>query len=197
MTARTERPRAAVPTTTRTRVWSCAVLVALLLATTACGTDQPSSVTWRNITFELPEAWYLLEQTEDRLSIGNAPSMAADADARTGFAGDVVAMHLTHEPRTLPDDWRRFVEEQDATLETDDRLTLDGEVPATRLIYSYRTADVPTREMVVVIPSREIVALALPIPAPGADDAPEVFLEHIEDFLGVLESARIGPPVQE
>jgi len=47
----------------------------------------------------------------------------------------------------------------------------------------------------VVIPSRAIVLLAQPVPAPGDEDAPEVFLEYLEDFLGVLESAEFGAPV--
>lgn len=180
------------------------VLVALLvLASTlvACGDDdRPDAVSWRNVTLDLPQDWYLVEETDDRLSIANEPlQLGGDGgeDEIEPPAGDVVGMFLTYEPGTSPDDWRRFVEQQDAELETDDRLELDGEVPATRLVYSYTTGGVPTREMVVVIPSRSIVVLSMPVPGPDDEDAPEVFLEHIETFLSVLESAEFGAPVED
>lgn len=171
------------------------VLAVLVLA--ACGSsDQPGSVSWRNISVDLPNDWYLVEEAEDRLSIANHPlDPAGDESGDAGPDGDVVAMYFTYEPGSTPDDWRRFVDEQGATLETDDQLTLDGEVPATRLVYQYETNGVPTREMVVVVPSREVVALALPIPAAGDHTAPEAFLEHIETFLDVLDDLRFGAPV--
>lgn len=179
--------------------WIRRLLVVLLVAVAVagCGGDQPGSVTWRDITFEPPDEWYLIEQTDDRLSIANQ-RQAGEGDEATPPDGDLVAMHFTYEPSTLPDDWRRFVEQQDATLETDDRLTLDGEVPATRLVFSHvSSGGVPTREMVVVIPSRGIVVLALPVPPPGAQDAPEVFLRHVEDFLGVFDTVRFSAPIEE
>jgi hypothetical protein len=49
--------------------------------------------------------------------------------------------------------------------------------------------------MVVVIPSRSIVLLAQPVPGPGDEDAPDVFLAYLEDFLEVLETAEFGAPV--
>lgn len=176
-----------------------AVLVVAALLLVACGDDgnQPSAVSWRNVEIEVPDGWYVFEEAEDRLSISNQDiGYGEDPDvARERPEGDTVAMFFTYEPRTVPDDWRRFVDQQGATLESDEQVVLDGEVPATRLVYSFVTDGVPTREMVVVIPSRGIVLLAQPVPEPGDEDAPEVFLAYIDDFLGVLESAEFGAPV--
>jgi hypothetical protein len=174
-------------------------LLVLAVAAGGCGPDnQPSSVSWRNVEVRLPEGWYVFEQTADRLSISNQ-DLGARPDGSAGDQpdGDVVAMFFTYEPDTLPRDWRRYVEEQDATLEADDRLVLDGDVPATRLVFSYVTNDIPTREMVAVIPSRAIVVLAQPVPGPGDTDAPEVFLRYIETFVEVLEQAEFGAPLLE
>jgi hypothetical protein len=171
------------------------VLLALLV--TACGPgNQPSAVEWRNVTVRLPDDWYVFEQADTRLSISNqdiGPDAAHGGVA--AFDEPVVAMFFTYEPNTLPDDWRRYVEEQDATLESDDQLVLNGEVPATRLVFSYETDGIPLREMVAVIPSRAIVVLAQPVPGPGDTDAPDVFLEYVETFVTVLEDASFGAPV--
>lgn len=164
------------------------LLLALLLV--ACGDgNQPSSVRWRNIAVPVPDGWYVVEETPTRLSLASHDL----GDPEAELEGDVLAMYFTYEPGTAPDDWRRFVEQQDATLETDDRLALAGEVPATRLLFSHTTLGVPTREMVVLIPSRSVVVLAQPVPQPGSD-APEVFLRHVETFLDVLTGASFGAP---
>jgi hypothetical protein len=172
-------------------------LVALALIVSACGEDnQPSAVEWRNVTVRLPDDWYVFEEAETRLSISNqdiGPDVARDEQPD----GDepVVAMFFTYEPNTLPDDWRAYVDQQDGTLEVDDRFVLDGEVPATRLVFSYVTDDVPLREMVVVIPSRGIVVLSQPVPAPGDTSGPDVFLDYVETFVEVLEEASFGAPL--
>jgi hypothetical protein len=184
--ARTRRPRGA---------W-LVVLLALAVFATACGEDrQPSSVTWRNVTFQVPEGWYVTEQADTRLSLSNQ-DIGPDTDTSgPPPEGDVVAMNLTYDPQTGPDDIRRFVQEQGATLESDESLVLDGEVPATQVVFEFETNGIPTREMYVVVPSRAIVLLAQPVPSPGDTDAPEVFLRHIETFREVLETARFGAPV--
>lgn len=204
MTGRASGPEVdalrAGPTDARPRVRprraAALILVVLALALAACGEDrQPSSVTWRNVTFQVPDGWYVTEQAETRLSLSNhdiGPDTDRDAPPPEG---DVVAMNLTYDPQTGPADIRRFVEEQDATLEGDEALVLDGEVPATQIVYAFETNGIPTREMYVVVPSRAIVLLAQPVPSPGDTDAPEVFLRHIETFLEVLETARFGAPV--
>lgn len=167
------------------------LLVAVVLA--ACG-RQPSDVTWRNIDVDLPDGWYVFEQTDDLLSISNV-DLAAYAEEGEVPDEDVVAMFFSHEPDALPDQWRRLIEERGATLETDDRLELDREVPATRLIFTDTSVGVSTREMVVLIPSRQVVVLAQPVPRPGQRGAPELFLEHVGTFLDVLHTARLGRPM--
>jgi hypothetical protein len=171
------------------------ILLAALLGACSPG-NQPGSVAWRNVTIQLPDGWYVFEEADTRLSISNE-DIGPEA-LRGGvpeFDQPVVAMFFTYEPNTLPDDWRRYVDQQDATLESDDQIVLEGEVPATRLIFSYETDGVPLREMVAVIPSRSIVVLAQPVPAAGATDGPEVFLQYVETFLEVLENARFGAPL--
>jgi hypothetical protein len=177
-----------------------AVPLTLGLLLVACGGGQPSSVTWRNVTLPVPEGWYVFEQEETRLSLSNADIGVGETpgEPREQPEGDVVAMHFTFEPRTQPADVREHLAEQDATIESDQQILLgEDEVPATQLVYSYETGGTPTREMVVVIASRAIVLLAIPVPLPGDEDAPEVFLEHIDTFLEVLEGAEFGSPILE
>jgi hypothetical protein len=49
--------------------------------------------------------------------------------------------------------------------------------------------------MVVLIPSRGIEILAQPVPDPGDTDGPDVFLEHVDTFVEVVDGARFGAPV--
>ena len=174
---------------------------ALLLA--ACG-GQPSAVEWRNVTVPVPDGWYVVEEAATHLSLSNtdlAPGEvfggpAPGDEAQGADEREIVGMFFTYEPTTLPGDWLQYVEDQGATLESNDQIWLDDdEVPATRIVFSYESAGIPTREMVVVIPSRGIVVLNQPIPAPGDEDAPEVFLRHVDTFVEVLRSSSFGAPV--
>ena len=176
------------------RPFLVAVVLAALLA--ACGGD-PGSVTWRDLTLELPEGWTVFEEADTRLSISNV-ALGPGEDGEPGEVpeGDAVAMFFTHEPSTAPGDWRTYVEEQDATLESDEAIEID-EVPATRLVFSYETAGIPTREMVVVIPARQIVVLAQPVTAPGETDGPDIFLEYVDTFLEILHTIDWGAPVSD
>lgn len=184
----------------RRATWLVALcLGVLVLVLSACSSDQPSSVAWRNAELELPDGWYLFEEEEDRLSISNQDIGVGDVVGTPADRpdGDVVAMFFTYEPETLPDDWRELLARLEAEIETDASLVLQGDVPATQLIYRYETEGVVTREMVVVIPSRSIVLLAQPVPAPGDDDVSDVFLAYLDEMMGVLESATFGAPVLE
>ena len=168
------------------------LLVALALLLVACGGD-PSSVTWRNVTFEVPEGWHVFEETDTRLSLLNQPFSPEVIRSPDDVPGeDVVAIFFTDEPATVPDDWRRYTEQQDATLEEDEAIILGDGVPAPRFVFDYATGGIPLREMVVVIPSRHIVALAQPVPRLGQQDGPEVFLEHRGSFEEILKSAEFG-----
>jgi hypothetical protein len=179
------------------RALSAGLLLVVAATTLGCSEgNQPSAVEWRNVTLQLPDGWYLFEEADTRLSISNRDiGPEAMREGAPDSDEPVVAMFFTYEPTALPDDWRRYVEEQDATLEVDDRLELDGEVPATRLVFSYVTDGVPLREMVVVIPSRSIVVLSQPVPAAGDTSGPDVFLAYVETFMQVLEDASFGAPV--
>jgi hypothetical protein len=168
----------------------------MLLAACGGNDDQPSSASWRNVDVDLPDGWYLVEDEETRFTIASHDLHEVDEDGvPVAWEGDVVAMFFTYEPGTVPDDWRGFVQQQGGELETDRSMVLGEDTPATQLVFSYETNGIPTREMVVVIPSRHIVVLSQPVPGPGDTDGPEVFLEHIDLFLDVLESARFGSPV--
>lgn len=176
---------------------SWAGLLLLVLALTGCAAgNQPSSVTWRNVELQLPDGWYLLEDTEERLRIANrdlpddllatlpatgevtgAPAQDPGAPGRASGGGtqapdgtadpaaayrDAVVMTFTHEPGTLPDDWRAWVEAAGGTIESDLPIVLEGDVPATRLVYRRELGDTSTRELLVAIPSRSIVLVAGP-----------------------------------
>lgn len=183
------------------RARQLAVVLLVCLGVVACGGDpdpQPDVIEWRNITMDVPDGWWLIERSDTHLTLSNA-NLAVEREADEPFdppEEGVVRLALTFEPGTQPDDWRRFVEQQDATLESDARLTLGERTPATQLLFSYTTNNIATREMVVLIPSRQVVALAQPVPGPDGN-APEIFLDHIETFLEVLETAEFGPPVLE
>ena len=183
----------------RRGVWLAVSFGMLTLVLSACGSGQPSAVTWRNVELELPDGWYLFEEEEDRLSISNQDIGIGDVVGTPTERpeGDIVAMFFTYEPETLPDDWRELLDRLEAEIETDSSLVLQGDVPATQLIYRYETEGVITREMVVVIPSRSIVLLAQPVPGPGDDDVSDVFLTYLDQMMGVLESASFGAPVLE
>ena len=174
-----------------------ATVLASMLVLAGCGGD-PSSVTWRNITFDVPDGWYVFEETETRLSLSNAdigPEAIRSADDVP--EEDVVAIFFTYERGATPDDWRRYTEQQEATLEVDEAIQLGDGVPATRLVFDYVTGDIPLREMVVVIPSRRVVALAQPVPRLGQQEGPEVFLDYRDTFDEILESATFGPPITD
>jgi len=180
----------------RLRYLSFVLLIALFLV--ACGGGQPSEVTWRNITFQVPEGWYVFEEADTRLSLANAdigPEAIRSADDIPDQ--DVVAIFFTFEPSTVPADWRAYAQAQEAAVEIDESIQLGDGVPATRIQFDYVTGGIPLREMVVVIPSRGVVALAQPVPGPGQQDGPEVFLEYRAVFDEILESARFGPPLMD
>ncbi|MFA9429676.1 hypothetical protein [Egicoccus sp. AB-alg2] len=173
-----------------------ALVAALAFVVVGCGGEdlQPSSVEWRNVSLDVPDGWYVYERADTHLSMANANLRPGEDEEFVAPEEGVVSMAFTYDPGQSPDDWRRFVEEQDATLESDTRVTLDDEVPATQIVFSYVTNGVPTREMVTLIPSRAIVVLSQPVPGPGDDDAPEVFLDNVDTFRSVLESAEFGQP---
>lgn len=182
---------------TRSRASLVVLTVLLAFGLTACG-GQPANVEWRNVDVPVPDGWYVVEESATHLSLSNVDLGPAEVLGAPGEErdGDVVAMYFTYEPGTLPRDWLELIDAQGATLESDDELLFDdGNVPARRIVFSSESEGIPTREMVVLIPSRWIVVLSLPIPAPGDTDAPEAFLRSIDTFLEVLDTADYGAPL--
>lgn len=164
--------------------------VAVLLA--ACSQDSGARASWRGLEVSLPEGWGVFEEAPNHLGAANA-----DLGPEAGDPGDrVVAMQFTHEPGSATADvWREWVEQEDGELESDTELTLDG-VPATRLVFSHVTNGIPTREMVVTVPARQLYILAQPVPTLGSTDAPEVFLDHVDQFDQIVRSIDFGAPVE-
>lgn len=107
-----------------------------------------------------------------------------------------MAVQFTWEPDTLPDDWRELVALLDGTIEVDETIELDG-VPATRLVYTWTTSEVSTREMVVLVPARGIVILAQPVLEAGEVDGPQRFLDHADVFADMLARLTFGAPQRD
>lgn len=145
-------------------------------------------VEWRGLELRLPDGWIVFEHSDRSVSAADAP---------LGSPGDrgerEAAVYLTHQPGASPDDWRQFVSDQDGVLEQDRSITLDG-VPASRLVFTYTTNGIPLREMVVVIPSREVVALFQPVVTPGSRAGPDRFASHLAEFDEILSSIEFGAP---
>lgn len=170
-------------------------MLVALLALVGCGGGDDGTVAWRDLTLEVPEGWVVFDEAETRLSLANAP-LGPEVSEDDRPTGDVVAMFFTHQPGVTPAAWREQIEASGAELEVDEATEVDG-VPATRL--QFLTPGLPgaaeTRELVVVVPSREVELLAQPVPLPDSTDAPEVFDRAVERFDEVLGSVRWGAPV--
>lgn len=166
---------------------------AMLLA--SCS-SQNEPVVWRNITVDLPDGWVVFERTDTTLSIANVPlGPQEDGAPRAAPDGEVVAMFFSYEPDTLPRDWLEFLTANGAEIETQQQRILTGDVPATQLVYRLADELTDTREMVVLIPSRNVVILAQPVPLVGDLSGPDVFLRYIDTFLTVVDTLNFGAPV--
>lgn len=166
------------------------LLLALVLLLTGCGGSDGGVQSWRGLELELPSGWEVFERRDTLLSAGNGPAGEEPGDAGER---DVVAQ-LVYDPSSSAEDWRELVSAEGGELETDERIEVDG-APATRLVWSWVSNGVPTREMVVLLPSRSLVMLFQPAPSAGQTDAPEVFLEHRDEFEAILRSIDLGAPV--
>lgn len=170
-----------------------AVIAVLLVAATGCGGDDGHHA-WRDLELQVPDGWVVFEESPTVLGLANAP-----LGVEQGAAGDrVVAAQFTYEPRSAsPGVWRAWVDEQpESDLESDTAIEIDG-VPATRLVFSHDANGIPTREMVVVVPSRGLYILMQPVPEIGDTEAPDLFLENIERFDTILASIDFGAPISE
>lgn len=174
----------------RPRVLLVLAVAALLLGACGDGTAAPGGVVeWRELTIDLPDGWVEVDRTDTSLTLADAPW-----PEESGDRGDVeVATQLTIEPGTTIEDWRRFVTDQDGTLEDDGSVTVD-DLPGQLVQFSFVTNGVPTRERVVLVPSRELVLLQQPVPMQGETAAPQWFDDHVDEFDALLDGISFGAP---
>lgn len=171
---------------TRRRSLSSALLVGVLAV--ACG-GTPDVIEWRNVRLDVPEGWVVVEVTDERVRLASA---AAERAAETD---GLVTLTLSFDPRVLPTDVRAALAARGATVESDGAITVGDEVPATRIVAFDPSVDPPTREAIVLVPSRGIVAVVGVLPGSGATDPAARLLEELDVALGVLAGASYGPPV--
>lgn len=150
----------------------------------------PGSVlSWRELRIDLPDGWVELNRTDTSLTVGDGAG-----STEPGVRGDLaVATQFTIEPGTTADDWRRFVQDQDGTVESDGATTVGG-LPATVIQFSFVTNGIPTRERIVIVPSRDLVVLQQPVPMQGETAAPEWFDAHLDEFDALLADIVFGAP---
>ncbi len=165
-----------------------AVVGLLVVLLSACSTSG-GPIEWRDADIALPAGWIEIDRSENHLLVGDGLP-----PEEPGTRGELdVAMQVTVEPGTTADDWRRFVVDEGATLEVDEAISVGG-APATMIQFSFTTNGVPTRERVIVIPSRQLVLLQQPVPLQTDTDGPERFLERLEEFDALLDGISFGAP---
>lgn len=166
-----------------------ALLAALAVLATACSGGDGGEVSWRGVNVALPQGWIVFEEGPQYLSVADG---AAGEEA--GDPGDrEAAAFFSHEPGTLPDDWRQFVVDVEGELEVDRDIEIDG-LPATQLVFRHASNGVPIREMIVLVPSRKIVILMQPLVAKGQEDGPQQFDAHLAEFEALLSGITFGAP---
>lgn len=166
--------------------------LALVLAGTGCDRGDGPEQSWRDLEVTLPAGWSVFEDEPTRFSVADG-TLGDEGDRGTAQA----AAFFTHEPGSRPDDWRELVDGPlEGTLERDESLQLGG-APATRLVFRHESNGLPMREMVVLVPSRELVILMQPIVLRGETDGPEVFDAHLAEFDALLSSVRFGAPTDQ
>lgn len=158
-----------------------------LVALTACG-GTPTTLAWRNIVLPVPEGWVVVEVDDARVRL-------ASASAEDGVPDDgLVVLSISFDPRTLPDDVRSGAAARGATIESDAPIVVGDEVPATRFVVFEPSAVAPTREVIVLVPSRGLVAVGSVVPGATVSDPADRLLEDLDVLLSVLEDAAYGPP---
>lgn len=136
----------------------------------------------------LPDGWVVHERERGRFAVTDAP-LGTPQEPGAGEAG----VFFVRDPGDSVERWRELVEQEGWTLE-EDRRTQIGGVSAVRLTFEQTDARVPTRETVVLVPSRSLTILAQPVPYGQAQDGPAVYERHLEEFDAILDSIRFGAP---
>lgn len=158
-----------------------------LLAVTACS-GAPSAVEWRNVVLPVPEGWVVVEVADERVRL-------ASASAEDGVPSEgLVVLTIAFDPRALPDDVRTSALARGAVIESDAPIVVGDDVPATRFVVLDPTQVPPTREVVVLVPSRGLVATGGVVVGPDVADPAARLLEDLDVLLGVLVEASYGPP---
>lgn len=149
------------------------------------------------MTLHLPPGWVVAEIDTFKLSLATAPFGAPDATTPPPGLGRELqaAVFFTHERDPTPDAWRQLVGEQRGVIDEDVEVTVDKE-RGTRIVFSNPALGTPLREMVIVLPDRDLVVLFQPIVARGAQNGPEVFDRYRVTFDTIVSSIRFGPPTK-
>lgn len=164
-------------------------MVVLLLAV-ACG-GASDEVQWRGLDLTLPEGWVVVENRSNVLTVADAPRPQSP-----GALGDrTVSVQVLHDSGADVEVWRDSVRERDGTVEVDEETSVGGR-PARRLVFTRESNDVTTREMVVLVPSRELEILLQPVARPDEHDLTQVFLDHRDEFDELLASVTFGAPAE-
>lgn len=176
-----------------------ALLGALVLLLAACGGASSSGTqSWRGLDVTLPEGWSAYDSRTDLFTASDSPlgieRTQEEATSIDPDENDVVALQFTYRPSVSVDRWRELVRELDGTIEVDEQIEVGG-LPATSLVFSWVTNNVPTRERVVIVPPRQLELLFQPVPVQGQTSGPQVYLEHAEEFQAILDSITFGAPV--
>lgn len=173
----------------RRRPLTTAVAVVAAAAVLLAACTGGGGLRWRDVRLSLPDGWVVAENEDTRFTVANA-RLGSDGVPGPGE----VAAFFTVEPGASPQPWRDLIDQAGWVLEEDTGVTVGG-VPATRLVYHMAGVDIPLREMVVVVPSRDLVILLQPVVQPGSTDGLALFDRHRDQFVELLESVRFGAPV--
>ncbi|MDP8932517.1 MAG: hypothetical protein M3O70_29200 [Actinomycetota bacterium] len=184
-------------TSARRRLWRVPVVLFVLLSASLAGCSD-AEVRWRDVTLELPDGWVVNELDRSRLSIANAAFPDLDAAVESpGLGSDLeAAVFFTHEPDATATAWRAFVVEQEGSLDEDVRLTIDG-APATRLVFTYDAHGTLTREMILLVPARDVVGLFQPITPRFSQEGPSRFDHYRPTFDAIVNSIDFGAPLRK
>ena len=174
------------------------LLAAVLAACSPGGGGGAGPLAWRDLDLVVPSGWQVLTQRPDLLLIANRDLRADDIEATPSLpedpqANDAVAVQFATDGSNA-EAWRSLIEAEGGEIESDRRIQLDG-IPATAITFQWVTNDVPTREQVVIVPSRDLVVLLQPVPITGQRTGPEVYLRHVEEFQAILDSLDFGAPI--
>lgn len=157
-----------------------------------CASDDPGPggvIEWRELTIDLPADWIEINRTGTSLFVADGPG-----STEPGVRGDQqVGTQFTIDPGVGLDAWRQFVEDEDGTVEDEGELMVGG-LPARYLQYTFTTGDIPMRERIVVVPSRDLVLLQQPTPMQGETGGPEWFTAHVDEFQALLDGITFGAP---